>query len=240
MSRDATELPLGSTAAGGNRLLAEPAFELLLSEIIAYTGAYVSHTAASRATDVLRASEAGGPEEDELGDRVGGSEGSEDSDGGVLVEPSPASVGVGNALLPSDQAHQMEARIESMGYEVGYRLVERTCQRRWMGGDQLEAIKFVCKDLWSEVFKKQVDKLQTDHQGTFVLKDNDFRWTSRYAEDDSVGSRDLVARLLQLPCGLVRGALANLGLAAVVRATFLDDRGGALTLPAVSFTIKIR
>ena len=53
--------------------------------------------------------------------------------------------------LQSDQAHQMEARIESMGYEVGYRLVERTCQRRWMGGDQLEAIKFVCKDLWSEV-----------------------------------------------------------------------------------------
>lgn len=44
----------------------------------------------------------------------------------------------------------MESRIESIGYEVGYRLVERTCQRRWMGGDQLEAIKFVCKDLWSE------------------------------------------------------------------------------------------
>lgn len=38
-----------------------------------------------------------------------------------------------------------------MGYEVGYRLVERACQRRWMGGDQLEAIKFVCKDLWSDV-----------------------------------------------------------------------------------------
>ena len=60
------------------------------------------------------------------------------------------------------------------------------------------------------------------------------------AADDTAGSRDLVTRLLQLPCGLVRGALANLGLAAVVRATFLDDRGGASTLPAVSFTIKIR
>lgn len=35
-----------------------------------------------------------------------------------------------------------------------------------------------------QVFKKQVDKLQTDHQGTFVLKDNDFRWTSRYAEGE--------------------------------------------------------
>lgn len=56
-----------------------------------------------------------------------------------------------NPLLQPDQAQQMEARIESMGYEVGYRLVERACQRRWMGGDQLEAIKFVCKDLWSDV-----------------------------------------------------------------------------------------
>lgn len=51
----------------------------------------------------------------------------------------------------TEQAQQMEARIESLGYEVGYRLVERTCQRRWMSGDQLEVIKFICKDLWGEV-----------------------------------------------------------------------------------------
>lgn len=58
--------------------------------------------------------------------------------------------------------------------------------------------------------------------------------------DDTAGTRDLVSRLLQLPCGLVRGALANLGLVAVVRASFLDDRGSMSDLPAVSFTIKIR
>ncbi|CAN0361167.1 unnamed protein product, partial [Hapterophycus canaliculatus] len=61
-----------------------------------------------------------------------------------------------------------------------------------------------------------------------------------FLTDDTAGSRDLVSRLLQLPCGLVRGALANLGLVAVVRASFLDDRGGSSDLPAVSFTIKIR
>lgn len=33
-----------------------------------------------------------------------------------------------------------------------------------------------------QLFKKQVDKLQTDHQGTFVLKDTNFRWTLRYAQ----------------------------------------------------------
>lgn len=49
-----------------------------------------------------------------------------------------------------------------------------------------------------------------------------------------------MTRLLQLPCGIVRGALANLGLVASVRAAFQEERGGASTLPAVSFTIKIR
>ncbi|CAM9534534.1 unnamed protein product [Choristocarpus tenellus] len=156
-----------------------------------------------------------------------------------LIDRSSAALGIGDAPLPAEQAHAMEGRIESMGYEVGYRLVERTCQQRWMAGDHLEAIKFVCKDLWVELFKKQVDKLQTDHRGTFVLKDANFLWTLRYASDDTPGSRDLVGRLLHFPCGLVRGALANLGMIAAVRADFVNESGEASVLPAVSFTIKV-
>lgn len=71
------------------------------------------------------------------------------------------------------------------------------------------------------------------HIGTLVRK-------SVANVDDTVGSQDLVSRLLQLPCGIVRGALANLGLMATVKATFMEERGGASTLPLVSFTIKIR
>lgn len=74
----------------------------------------------------------------------------------------------------------MVARIESIGYEVGYRLVERTCQRRWMGGEQLEAIKFVCKDLWSEVRRRHaivpcvdgttpVSRAEREHDDRLVL-----------------------------------------------------------------------
>lgn len=77
--------------------------------------------------------------------------------------------------------------------------------------DHLEAIKFICKDFWSEVFKKQIDNLKTNHrvmislcktkegeallvfvffdkcflQGTFVLQDNKFRWLSRVSIDPS-------------------------------------------------------
>lgn len=102
MSRDATgEVPLGAASATGNRLVSEPAFELLFSEIVAYTGAYVSHSAASHATDMLRASEAGAEEEGGK-DRGGGDDDDDEGSdaGGALVEPSPASVGAGNRLLP--------------------------------------------------------------------------------------------------------------------------------------------
>lgn len=100
MSRDSTgEVAAGSAVSAGNRLVSEPAFELLFSEIIAYTGAYVSHSAASHATDKLRASEAG-VEDEEEGEK-GEGDGDDGSDaGGSLVEPNPASVGAGHQLLP--------------------------------------------------------------------------------------------------------------------------------------------
>lgn len=31
-------------------------------------------------------------------------------------------------------------------------------------GDTLEVIKFLCKDFWQAVFKKQVDNLKTNHR----------------------------------------------------------------------------
>lgn len=29
-----------------------------------------------------------------------------------------------------------------------------------MAIDQLEAVKFICKEVWNEIFRKQIDKLQ--------------------------------------------------------------------------------
>lgn len=40
--------------------------------------------------------------------------------------------------------------------------------------DTLDAIKFLCKDLWLIVFKKQIDNLKTNHRGIYVLTDNRF------------------------------------------------------------------
>ena len=56
-------------------------------------------------------------------------------------------------------------------------------------------------------------------QGVYVLTDNRFRWLSRLTGAAAGPATDaVVARTLYFPCGLIRGALAALGVPAVVTA----------------------
>ena len=137
------------------------------------------------------------------------------------------------------ETHRMTiaTKIESLGHGIGFRFIERTAQNRLLPADSLEIIKFLCKDVWTELFGgyvgvlrafpfdnpihtlpssrvtvnnqrpsspclsprrplpsrtlpamrnscrsgKPIDKLQTNHRGVFVLKDNDFKWLARYS-----------------------------------------------------------
>jgi hypothetical protein len=147
-------------------------------------------------------------------------------------------------------AEMAAAKFERMGWSVGYRWTERLSQNKtWnavaapgsddaaaVAAQQLEAVKFLCKEVWMEIFRKQIDKLQTNHRGVFVLKDLDVRWLSRFpvgTED----SRVAAMRLLAFPCGLIRGCLANLGIPAVVSCDFLAD---GQKMSACSFNVKVK
>ncbi|XP_019058998.1 PREDICTED: trafficking protein particle complex subunit 6B isoform X2 [Tarenaya hassleriana] len=112
--------------------------------------------------------------------------------------------------------------------------------------DHLEAIKFICKDFWFEVFKKQIDNLKTNHKGTFVLQDNRFRWLSRVSIDPLSGKESedpskageskeelAVSMYLYFPCGIIRGALSNLGIPCAVSADISN-------LPACSFVVRVK
>ncbi|KAL9272191.1 Trafficking protein particle complex subunit 6B-like protein [Drosera capensis] len=125
-------------------------------------------------------------------------------------------------------------RIESIGFQVGQQLSERYTMERPRFTDHLEAIKFICKDFWSEIFKKQIDNLKTNHRGTFVLQDNRFRWLSHMSLDPSPDGSGLsqgpsgalvenkaaqaASMHLYFPCGIIRGALSNLGIPCAVSA----------------------
>ncbi|XP_024979628.1 trafficking protein particle complex subunit 6B-like isoform X2 [Cynara cardunculus var. scolymus] len=132
-------------------------------------------------------------------------------------------------------------RIEAIGYQVGHQLSERYTIERPRFTDHLEAIKFICKDFWSELFKKQIDNLKTNH------RDNKFRWLSRMsgdpseisgaAQDPSTMSENKAAQAtgmhLYFPCGIIRGALSTLGIPCAVSADISN-------LPACSFVVRIK
>lgn len=55
-------------------------------------------------------------------------------------------------------------RLEKLGYRVGLGLSERFSRDRPQFNDPLDVIKFLCKDIWTIVFKKQIDNLKTNHR----------------------------------------------------------------------------
>ncbi|XP_012462869.1 uncharacterized protein LOC105782587 [Gossypium raimondii] len=136
-------------------------------------------------------------------------------------------------------------RIEAIGYQVGHQLSERYTMERPRFSDHLEAIKFICKDFWFELFKKQIDNLKTNHRGTFVLQDNRFCWLTRMSIDQSpengtseelsimADNKAMQSMHLYFPCGIIRGALSNLGIPCAVSADISN-------LPACSFVIRIK
>ncbi|KAL7556916.1 hypothetical protein ACA910_003842 [Epithemia clementina (nom. ined.)] len=145
-------------------------------------------------------------------------------------------------------AEQAAAKLERIGFAVGFRLTERLAQNKtWnavpnqdmaaaVSAQQLEAVKFLCKEVWTDIFGKQIDKLQTNHRGVFVLKDLNLKWLSRFPSGTE-HARVTAIRLLAFPCGLIRGSLSNLGIPAVVSCDFLAD---GQNMAACSFNIKVK
>uniref|UniRef100_A0A9L0JMU8 Trafficking protein particle complex subunit 6A n=1 Tax=Equus asinus TaxID=9793 RepID=A0A9L0JMU8_EQUAS len=71
--------------------------------------------------------------------------------------------------------------LEGMGFRVGQALGERLSRETLAYREELDILKFLCKDLWMAVFQKQMDSLRTNHQGTYVLQDNSFPLLIRMA-----------------------------------------------------------
>ncbi|KAL2141162.1 hypothetical protein VTI28DRAFT_2746 [Corynascus sepedonium] len=167
-----------------------------------------------------------------------GTTGSEPGTGGVGVSKVGGAGGgarrAAETPVAMDEQEEREAvllRLDKIGYRVGQGLVERFSRDRPRFNDTLDVIKFLCKDLWTLVFRKQVDNLKTNHRGVYVLTDNSFRPFSRMSAE--VGSQAVIRAqpFLWFPCGIVRGALAALGITATVQAETTE-------LPGAVFQIK--
>ncbi|XP_051684429.1 trafficking protein particle complex subunit 6A [Oryctolagus cuniculus] len=121
--------------------------------------------------------------------------------------------------------------LEGMGFRVGQALGERLPQDALALREELDALKFLCKDLWVAVFQKQVDGLRTNHQGTYVLQDNSFPLLLPMAS--GLQYQEEAAKFLAFPCGLLRGSLHTLGFRSLVTAS-------VAALPACKFQVMIQ
>ncbi len=98
--------------------------------------------------------------------------------------------------------------------------------------DELDLVKFICKDFWSLVFRKQIDNLRTNHQGMYVLQDHHFRFLAKVS--GSAQYLESAPKFVVFSCGMVRGAMANLGVEAVVTADVNSQ------MPSVKFEVNVQ
>ncbi|KAK5107255.1 hypothetical protein LTR62_001571 [Meristemomyces frigidus] len=148
---------------------------------------------------------------------------------------------LGFPVMAEETRERVFWRLEGMGYRVGQGIVERFSPGKPRPTTSLEAIKFVCKDLWILVFRKQIDNLKTNHRGIFVLTDGKFQPLGRMSVDRRTGIKGAEetvgraqtwrAQYLYFPCGVIRGALAGLGIEATVEASSTE-------IPIATFQIK--
>ncbi|KAI1821771.1 BET3 family protein [Xylaria intraflava] len=144
---------------------------------------------------------------------------------------APTTTGRKGKLDEDEEREAVFYRLEGLGYRVGLGLVERFSRDRPRFTDTLDAIKFVCKDLWMLVFKKQIDNLKTNHRGVYVLTDHAFRPLSRISAGAGGQAVARAQPFLWFPCGIIRGALAAMSIPATVQAESSE-------LPGAVFQIK--
>ncbi|KAL3455632.1 transport protein particle component-domain-containing protein [Aspergillus heterothallicus] len=127
-------------------------------------------------------------------------------------------------------------RLETLGYRVGQGLAERFSRDRPRFTDNLDVIKFLCKDLWQILFKKQVDNLKTNHRGVYVLTDNTFRPFARMSMAVRSEAVAMAQAYLWFPCGVIRGALSNLGINTSVQAETTELAGATFQIKTINKT----
>ncbi|KAI9457159.1 NO signaling/Golgi transport ligand-binding domain-containing protein [Boletus coccyginus] len=137
------------------------------------------------------------------------------------------------ASANDEEDEGVRTRLEAIGLHIGGNFVERLCRDRPLFGDSLDAIKFVCKELWVSCWDKQIDNLRTNHRGVFVLQDNTFKPISRISSWQGRSEALRRARIyVALPAGLIRGALARIGLHGTVTTEITS-------LPHCTFQVKL-
>ena len=94
------------------------------------------------------------------------------------------------------------AALEALGARVGEKLVERVAheQRHALFASPDDALRFVCRDIWTLATRKPADRLRVTRRGAWEVQDLAFSWIAHVsAPHPSTGIVDIPARSRPTP-----------------------------------------
>lgn len=151
-----------------------------------------------------------------------------------------------------DTKERILERLRSMGFQTGNKLSEllvfsNNPNLSFKDMDLLAIMKFICRDVWKQMFGKQIDNLKTNHRGTFYLFDYEYRPIQPFALDDQSTERELemIKPFLEIPVGMIKGVLSSLGYKqeqVICMASYVDrpaDRPKSTFSKGISFHVQV-
>ncbi|CDO96434.1 unnamed protein product [Kluyveromyces dobzhanskii CBS 2104] len=116
-----------------------------------------------------------------------------------------------------DQKDKSNERLFKIGSGIGSKMTEllifsNNPNLSFNSMDALGMVRFICKEVWKQLYGKQIDNLKTNHRGVFYLFDYEFQPIQNFAlDDDEKVLLDVVAPYIQVPLGVISGILTSLG-----------------------------
>lgn len=156
-------------------------------------------------------------------------------------------------LKDEDKYNRVIDRVRNIGYQVGNKLSElliftNNPNLQFKEMDLLLIMKFICRDVWKQLYGKQIDNLKTNHRGTFYLIDYDYQPIREFCIEENALKKELklVEPFLEFPVGIIKGVLASLGYSkeqVICLATFIDrpnnDIPDTTFAKGISFHVQI-
>lgn len=119
---------------------------------------------------------------------------------------------------------------ELLAYKLNESFTKSIANGDSLGGiNLLDIMKFICKDFWKFLFKKQINNLKTNNRGTFILIDLNFKLFENLNQEN-INFNNYVNYYLNFINGIISGILSNFGYVCNV----VND----INFPMVSFNIE--
>mmetsp|Transcript_10000 Transcript_10000/g.14938 ORF Transcript_10000/g.14938 Transcript_10000/m.14938 type:complete len:174 (+) Transcript_10000:958-1479(+) len=136
-----------------------------------------------------------------------------------------------------EQILEKSAKLKSLGSNLSGKLMFRIVKDHVWLKEENAILRFICKEFWMYLFGKNVDRLQTNNRGVFIIYDYKFTWIQTCSVEstepeltESIHKLQLL--YLGLVSGFIKGGLHSLGINASVE--------GATEAEGTKFTITLR